>query len=87
MTDSRPTDLCLQKTQYHSFLLVSNIVYTYHIFSIHLSIDRHLGCFHVLAILNIEAMSLIIREKADEDYNKVSPHTSQYGHHQKIYKQ
>ena len=32
-------------------------------------------------------MSLIIREKADEDYNKVSPHTSQNGHHQKIYKQ
>ena len=28
--------------------------------------------------------SLIIREFANQNYNEVSPHTSQNGHHQKI---
>ena len=31
--------------------------------------------------------SLIIREMQIKNYNVVSPHTSQNGHHQKIYKQ
>ena len=31
--------------------------------------------------------SLIIREMQIKNYNEVSPHTSQNGHHQKIYKQ
>ena len=31
--------------------------------------------------------SLIIREKQIKNYNEVSPHTGQNGHHQKIYKQ
>ena len=31
--------------------------------------------------------SLIIRELQIENYNELSPHTSQNGHHQKIYKQ
>ena len=26
-------------------------IYIYHIFFIHLSVDGHLGCFHVLAII------------------------------------
>ena len=30
---------------------------------------------------------LIIRENVSQNYNKVSPHTSQNGHHQKVYKQ
>ena len=30
--------------------------------------------------------SLIIREIANQNHNEVSPHTSQNGHHQKIYK-
>ena len=34
------------------------IVYICHIFFIHLSVDGHLGCFPVLAIVNNAAMSI-----------------------------
>ena len=31
---------------------------TYHIFFIHFSVDRHLGCFHFLALVNSAAMNI-----------------------------
>ena len=49
--------MMLQMAEFHSFLWWSTLLsYIYiHIIFIHSSVDGHLGCFHVLAIVNSAA--------------------------------
>ena len=59
--ESKETQLSLQMTQFRSFLWLSNkyaIVYMYHFFFSHSSVDGYLGCFHVLAIVNRASVNI-----------------------------
>ena len=56
--------MLLQMALFHSSLWLSSIPlykYIYHIFFIHLSVNGHLGSFHVLAIVNSAAMNTGVR--------------------------
>ena len=52
--------MSLQMALLHSFLWLSDIPLCnmYHIFFIHSSVDGHLGCFHVLDIVNSSAVDV-----------------------------
>ena len=53
------SSMLLQMALFHSFLwLIFHCVYIHHIFFIHSSVDGHLGCFHVLAIVKSAAVNI-----------------------------
>ena len=51
--------MLLQMVLFHSFFYSQySIVYMQHISFIHSSVDGHLGCFHVLPIVNSASMNI-----------------------------
>ena len=45
----------------YMYVCICVCVYICHDFFIHLSVDGHLGCFHMLAILTKAAINIVVR--------------------------
>jgi len=59
MTVSRSIHVSANGTVLFLFMAEEySIVYIYHIFFLYFSLDGHLGCFHVLAIVTGAAMNI-----------------------------
>ena len=56
--ESPGSSMLLQMALFHFLWLIFHCVYMYHILSIYSSVDGHLGFFHVLAIVNIAALTI-----------------------------
>ena len=54
------------------------MVYMYHSFPIHSSADGHLGCFHVLSIINSDAMNIGVHVSLSDLVSSVCMRASSY---------